>query len=221
MRAVTDVASGVMPEPLTYKHTHTHICIYIHIYIYTFGICIHIRVELYTYVHMYDASSAGRMQHLGDAALDLGAGLESFAGKRPENCLAGAGQAKQKRQKKQAEAGPDVNNAALATDKLASWKWASRIVDRLCSRGGSCAYKRLNVFTEFSGSACAESAVESVANHLASGKPEICFRSTADIKAQCRAVCMSTRRVLRQSSVFAASVLDVDSTRDRTHKPTK
>ena len=46
--------------------------------------------------------------------------------------------------------------------------------------------------------ACAESAVESVINHLCGAMPNLRFVSMADIKPQCRTVCMQTRLGLRQ-----------------------
>ena len=72
-----------------------------------------------------------------------------------------------------------------------------RLLHALQGNGGECHYKKLAVFTEFSGSACAESAIESVVSSLGSNGPEVHFASMADIKPQCRTVCMATRRRLR------------------------
>ena len=52
---------------------------------------------------------------------------------------------------------------------------------------GECAYDHVDVFTEFSGSTCAESAVESVINHM-NPKPTLNFCYSADIKSGCRKV---------------------------------
>ena len=53
------------------------------------------------------------------------------------------------------------------------------------------------LYTEFSGSTCAESAVESLVSYMDdSEKPALYFHSTADIKPSCRSVAARTRVVL-------------------------
>lgn len=70
--------------------------------------------------------------------------------------------------------------------------WAQRVCSFAYENGGKCAYDHVDVFTEFSGSTCAESAVESVINHM-DPKPTVNFCYSADIKSGCRKVAMSTR----------------------------
>ena len=80
----------------------------------------------------------------------------------------------------------------LSTEAL---KWAERLCKFAYESNGKRAYDRVDVFTEFSGSTCAESAVESVINHM-NPKPELNFCYAADIKPGCRKVATSTRPVL-------------------------
>ena len=59
-------------------------------------------------------------------------------------------------------------------------------------------FRVVNVYTEFSGSTCAESAVESVVrNLLGNQRVQLNFKSMGDIKPTCRKVCMATRKGLR------------------------
>ena len=72
--------------------------------------------------------------------------------------------------------------------------WAKRMCECAKKAGCSCSYKQVNVFTEFTGSTCAESAVESVINSMdSSSRPAVQFKSMADIKQTCRDLAMATR----------------------------
>ena len=51
---------------------------------------------------------------------------------------------------------------------------------------------RVHVCTEFSGSGCAEAALQSVVNSVNKGC-DICFKYAADIDPSCRRVLMDTR----------------------------
>ena len=74
------------------------------------------------------------------------------------------------------------------------FSWADRYCTIAKNVGLECSYKRINVFTEFTGSCCAESAVESIVNHMdTNSRPEVRFISMADIKKTCRDVAMATR----------------------------
>ena len=86
--------------------------------------------------------------------------------------------------------------------------WAKRICHELNKMGfQESPFRRVNVYTEFTGSTCAESAVESVVNNmLGNHKIELRFKSMADIKTTCRKVCMATRRNLRVRILFLLCV---------------
>ena len=71
-------------------------------------------------------------------------------------------------------------------------KWADRICSQAYKNGAQCAYSRIDVFTEFSGTTCPESAAESIVNHMVD-KPDLHFAYNADIKPSCRRVAMATR----------------------------
>ena len=74
------------------------------------------------------------------------------------------------------------------------FSWGRRMCKRAEDAGCSCSYKRINVFTEFTGSTCAESAVESIINSMdKKSRPDVKFMSMADIKYSCREVAMATR----------------------------
>lgn len=77
--------------------------------------------------------------------------------------------------------------------------WAKRICEMIHSKGHTASpFTVVNVYTEFSGSSCAESAVESVVNNILGEKRvQLHFKSMADIKTTCRKVCMATRKILR------------------------
>ena len=80
------------------------------------------------------------------------------------------------------------------TETLEVFRWAQRFWKKAMSKGCQCSYKKVNVYTEFTGSKCAESAVEAVVSAMKpSEKPEVYFGSAADIKPACRKVAMSTR----------------------------
>lgn len=80
------------------------------------------------------------------------------------------------------------------TETLEVFRWAQRFWKKAMSKGCQCTYKKVNVYTEFTGSTCAESAVEAVVSAMKpSEKPEVYFGSAADIKPACRKVAMSTR----------------------------
>ena len=80
-------------------------------------------------------------------------------------------------------------------------KWAEKLCLFAASHGGVCPYDSIDVFTEFSGTTCAESAVESVLSHMRGKKPMVNFCYTADVKTACRQVAMSTRHVLNDCSL--------------------
>lgn len=81
--------------------------------------------------------------------------------------------------------------------------WAQRICSNALSAGYHCSYKTVNVFTEFSGSTCPESAIESVVSFMPKDeKPQLNFRTMADLKPGCRSVAMKTRIGLRFSDCF-------------------
>ena len=80
----------------------------------------------------------------------------------------------------------------LAHEEIFSW--GKRMCKRAEDAGCSCSYKQINVFTEFTGSTCAESAVESIVNFMdKKSRPDVKFMSMADIKHSCREVAMATR----------------------------
>ena len=84
----------------------------------------------------------------------------------------------------------DIDSTQLCS--TAALGWAKRVCSFAYQNDGECAYDHVDVFTEFSGSTCAESAVESVINHM-NPKPTLNFCYSADIKSGCRKVAMSTR----------------------------
>ncbi len=75
------------------------------------------------------------------------------------------------------------------------FSWAQRMCSKARKASGTpCPYRRVNVYTEFTGSTCAESAVESIVNNLpCKQRPEVRFLSMADIKQSCRTVAMASR----------------------------
>ena len=75
-------------------------------------------------------------------------------------------------------------------------KWAEKFCLSAANHGGVCPYDSVDIFTEFSGSTCAESAVEAVVNHMSGKPPSLNFCYNADVKSSCRQVAMSTRHVL-------------------------
>ena len=93
---------------------------------------------------------------------------------------------------------PHPKPVDLDMKKMDVFKWAHRICTALVNSGyDKCGFKVLNVYTEFSGSTCAESSVQSIVNNIMGQSFELHFKSTADIKSTCRTVCMSTRGSLR------------------------
>ena len=80
-------------------------------------------------------------------------------------------------------------------------KWAEKLCLFAASHGGVCPYDSVDVFTEFSGTTCAESAVESVISHTGEKKPTLNFCYAADVKTACRQVAMSTRHALNECSL--------------------
>ena len=80
----------------------------------------------------------------------------------------------------------------LAHEEIFSW--GKRMCKHAEDAGCSCSYKQIYVFTEFTGSTCAESAVESIVNFMdKKSRPAVTFMSMADIKHSCRQVAMATR----------------------------
>ena len=115
----------------------------------------------------------------------------SSAKKRPSSAAAAP-----RRTKRKGHA--DLKPVNLEMKNLDIFKWAHRICSALVNSGyDKCPFKVLNVYTEFSGSSCAESSVESIVNNIMGQCFELHFKSTADIKTTCRKVCMSTRGNLR------------------------
>lgn len=85
---------------------------------------------------------------------------------------------------------------SFQVSSLEPLKWAEKICLCSANHGGVCPYDSVDIFTEFSGSTCAESAVESVVNHMTGKPPSLNFCYNADVKSACRQVAMSTRHVL-------------------------
>ena len=92
--------------------------------------------------------------------------------------------------------------------RLDVFHWAQRICERLKSKGicGS-PFHTANIYTEFSGSTCAESAVETVVRNMVGDKVKINFKSMADIKSNCRKVCAATRKILSFLVQFGLVIL--------------
>ena len=93
----------------------------------------------------------------------------------------------------------EVDSVDVPLEKVTHWEWASRFKKRVAEKGIGVTYnlKEVNVFTEFTGSTCAESAIESVVNNLPDEqKRRVVFSSVGDIKKNCRDVAMHTRRFL-------------------------
>ena len=88
----------------------------------------------------------------------------------------------------------------LSIGSTEPFKWAEKIAGLARELGLSCPYTSVEVFSEFSGSTCAEKAAESVVNNLATDI-KIDFKYTADIKPICREVAMQTRGELRPFSL--------------------
>ncbi len=77
---------------------------------------------------------------------------------------------------------------------LEVYKWAKRICEKAHEAGLSCSYKTIDVHTEFTGSTCAESSVETVTAFMKQDvAPQTNFRTMGDIKPSCRKVAMKTR----------------------------
>jgi hypothetical protein len=107
---------------------------------------------------------------------------------------------KPKGKAKKKDLGPCLNPAEGWTwNHLGVFQWAKRICDAIKTAGFvESPFRVVNVYTEFSGSTCAESAVESVVrNLLGNQRVQLNFKSMGDIKPTCRKVCMATRKVLR------------------------
>lgn len=85
---------------------------------------------------------------------------------------------------------------SFQVSSLEALKWAEKLCLCCANHGGVCPYDSVDIFTEFSGSTCAESAVESVVNHMTGKPPSLNFCYNADVKSACRQVAMSTRHVL-------------------------
>ena len=91
----------------------------------------------------------------------------------------------------------DVDDYQFPTETLEVFRWAQRFWKQSMSKGCQCTYKKVNVYTEFTGSTCAESAIEAAVSAMkTSEKPELHFGSVADIKPACRKVAMSTRTLV-------------------------
>ena len=93
-----------------------------------------------------------------------------------------------------------ITGAVLHSEKqqadgsLEVYKWAKRICEKAHEAGLSCSYKTIDVHTEFTGSTCAESSVETVTAFMKQNvAPMVNFRTMADIKPSCRKVAMKTR----------------------------
>ena len=93
-----------------------------------------------------------------------------------------------------------ITGAVLHSEKqqadgsLEVYKWAKRICEKAYEAGLSCSYKTIDVHTEFTGSTCAESSVETVTAFMKQNvAPMVNFRTMADIKPSCRKVAMKTR----------------------------
>ena len=88
------------------------------------------------------------------------------------------------------------------------WEWARAFVKRLKDVGvtPSASPKKVNMFTEFSGSACAEVAAQSVASALG---VTLKVTSAGDVDPQCRRVIMQTRLELRRLWKELATVVYV------------
>ena len=74
-----------------------------------------------------------------------------------------------------------------------AFSWAKRFAHRAQSAGLLMSHTGwVHVCTEFSGSGCAEAALQSVVNSVNKGC-DICFKYAADIDPSCRRVLMDTR----------------------------
>ena len=77
------------------------------------------------------------------------------------------------------------------------FSWAGHFCQQAKANGFVTPYKKICMYTEFTGSGCAETALESLINCMDEDhQPEVVFKTMADIKPACRRVCMNTRRVL-------------------------
>lgn len=84
----------------------------------------------------------------------------------------------------------------LQVHRPEAFRWAKRMFG-VCGAGRKCKFDRIDMFSEFSGTTCAESAMESVVNHISTDeRPEFFFTYTADIKPACRQTAMATRHQL-------------------------
>jgi hypothetical protein len=88
-----------------------------------------------------------------------------------------------------------VNSEDVPCEKVQHWAWASRLCNLAAKEGARCMFKEVSMFSEFTGSGCAESAMESVVESLPiDDRPIVSFCSMADVKKTCRSVLMATRR---------------------------
>ena len=89
-----------------------------------------------------------------------------------------------------------------------AYLWAKRFCDKARSLKCVCMYNTVNVHTEFTGSGCAESAVESITSFMTKSEaPQVNFRSMADIKPSCRSVAMHTRDLMLCGMICCCFVL--------------
>ena len=94
--------------------------------------------------------------------------------------------------KSKAQAQIDAVNSVVV-GSLEPFQWAARICNSAKESGAKCSFQKIDLVTEFTGTTCAEAAVESLVNNMDSCKPELNVCYMADIKASCRRVEMSTR----------------------------
>ena len=126
--------------------------------------------------------------------------VQATTSREPPSKRQRKGKGKGNRQANRPEKNDDKDEVQSRFDSIklcstAALGWAQRICSFAYQNGGGCAYDHVDVFTEFSGSTCAESAVESVINHM-DPKPTLNFCYSADIKPGCRKVAMLTRHDL-------------------------
>jgi hypothetical protein len=71
----------------------------------------------------------------------------------------------------------EIDSVDVPLEKVTHWEWASRFKKRVAEKGIGVTYnlKEVNVFTEFTGSTCAESAIESVVNNLPDEQKRCCI----------------------------------------------
>ena len=84
------------------------------------------------------------------------------------------------------------------------WQWAQVFQSCLQEAGHTMpAHQKVQVFTEFTGSTCAEAAAESIGSHMG---VTFDFVSAGDINPQCRKVIQSTRGILNSFYWFDVCV---------------